>query len=339
MEDLPSSLDHAPCVSIIIAAYNCEDTLPAAVESALRETDVAIEVIIVDDASKDGTMDIARCYEATGQVRAFRNDVNRGPSYSRNHAIRQARGKWVAQLDGDDWFAPGRLPRLMAAADIAGADVVADDLYLVDHHSLRATSTRFTDNGVPWKSKRLVSASELVRYDLGSVKPLIRRDFLLRHQIAYPEGIKYGEDFQFLLKLLLVGARALIIPQAGYHLRRGNTGSLTTERTRLFEQVAQGARDLLRDEMVRNEPQVVEALHGRIRHIQLLEKLDEMSRLAKTEGAKALLSYLLVRPHLLPAALRRAIQLVSMRARRARHGRSLKEASAPPLARLDSRKT
>ena len=195
-----------PKVSVIIAAYNCAPYLASAIDSALGQEGIDVEVVIVDDASDDHTVEIARSYERTGRVRVLTSEVNRGPSASRNRAIKAARGEWVAQLDGDDWFAPGRLAALLQLAVKHAADFVADDLFMVENRTLRPVSTRFLDNGVPWRKPRSIGPSDLIRYDLGSIKPLLRRDFLVAHSLAYDENVKFGEDFLFLLKAMLAGS-------------------------------------------------------------------------------------------------------------------------------------
>lgn len=319
-----------PRISVIIAAYNCADTLASAIESCLRQTVQNLEVVVVDDASRDGTLDVAQRYVGTGKVRVFSNPANSGPSHSRNRATQEARGDWVAQLDGDDWFPPERLAHLLGIAETAGADAVADDLYLVDNDSLRATSTRFTENGVPWTSQRLVTAADLTRYDLGSVKPIIRRAFLVNHEITYPEDIRYGEDFQFLLRLLLAGGRMLVVPEVGYHLRRGNTGSLTTHRARLFEQVEQATVELLRDGMVLRNADLVAALKVRIRHIRELAIQEKAIHTLKTSGRMAFIHYLLRHPSVAPGFLRRFPAALARRSRRLRIRDALRKSVTPP---------
>jgi len=96
----------APRVSVIIPAYNAVAHLRRAVESALGQTMSDLEIIIVDDASTDATLEIAgRIAAQDSRVRVLHNERNSGPSVSRNRAIAAARGEWIAILDADDsWF-------------------------------------------------------------------------------------------------------------------------------------------------------------------------------------------------------------------------------------------
>jgi len=263
------TMEKVPQLSVIIAAYNCAPYLAGAIESALGQGGLDLEVLVVDDASTDGTAEVARRYEKTGRVKLLVNEVNRGPSFSRNRAILAARGEWVAQLDGDDWFAPGRLVTLLQQATVSHADFIADDLFMVEDSTLQAVSTRFIDNGVPWQAVHCIGPLDLIRYDLGSIKPLIRRAFLVENSLVYEVGVNYGEDFLFLLKALLLGAKIMILPVPMYHLRRGNTGSLTTQRKHLFYQIENATKQLIVDADVSQHADVVAALRRRVGYVSI----------------------------------------------------------------------
>lgn len=321
-----------PQVSVIIATYNCAPYLAAAIESALGQESVNVEVVVVDDASTDGTSQVARRYEKTGRVRLLVNEVNRGPSFSRNRAIQAARGEWLAQLDGDDWFAPGRLATLLQLAVVRQADLVADDLFMVEDSTLQAVSTPFLNNGVPWRTAQSITPLDVIRYDLGSLKPLMRRAFLTEHSLAYEEGLNYGEDFLLLLKVMLAGARVTILPEPMYHLRRGNTGSLTTQRSRLLHQIAGTTKRLMDDPDIRHHPKVVTALGARLSHVKRLAMLGEVVRLAKQGHFASVVGKLLVDPKLIRALLRRAPEMVAIRVRRRLYREVLNRAHRPPGA-------
>ncbi len=87
-------------VSVIIPAYNAEATIERAVATVLNQTSAPLEVIVVDDASTDGTRDVLRrMIEADPRVKLLENPVNRGPSGSRNRGL-QGRGRRVGRNPG-----------------------------------------------------------------------------------------------------------------------------------------------------------------------------------------------------------------------------------------------
>ena len=98
-------------VSVIIPAFNASNYLAEALDSvfAQADTQVALDVIVVDDGSTDDTGEVARRYDR--HVRYFRLDHSGRPSVTRNHGLRHARADWIAFLDADDVWLPGGLQK------------------------------------------------------------------------------------------------------------------------------------------------------------------------------------------------------------------------------------
>ena len=117
-------------ISVVIPTYNRQNVLPRAVASVLKQKDVFFELIVVDDGSTDDTASLlgprtthhvsnnrlpaVRCsssvaLESWPVIRVFRQEENKGPAAARNVGIKQARGAWIAFLDSDDEWKPGKL--------------------------------------------------------------------------------------------------------------------------------------------------------------------------------------------------------------------------------------
>lgn len=120
-----------PKVSVIIPAYNRADTIGAAINSVLRQTEPNFELLVVDDASTDRTKDVVREFRDT-RVELIEHVQNAGSSVARNTGIRAARGRYIALLDSDDLWFPrmleSQLARLQAAPKQVGG-IVADHVY------------------------------------------------------------------------------------------------------------------------------------------------------------------------------------------------------------------
>jgi glycosyltransferase involved in cell wall biosynthesis len=101
-----------PLVSVIIPAYNCAAFIREAVDSALAQDDAAVEVIVVDDGSTDDTAAILASY---GDRIRLLSQANRGCAAARNLGLSHARGRYVAFLDGDDAWWPGKLRHQLQA--------------------------------------------------------------------------------------------------------------------------------------------------------------------------------------------------------------------------------
>ena len=123
-----------PRVSVIVPVYNRRDCLLRAVRSALNQTFADLEVIVVDDASTDGTMEVLDSVADSRLVRIC-SDRNLGGSGARNLGIRKATGELIAFLDSDDEWLPGKLHRQMerfAQAGEACGVVYCGSTYLDD---------------------------------------------------------------------------------------------------------------------------------------------------------------------------------------------------------------
>ncbi|MCP4386311.1 MAG: glycosyltransferase [Hyphomicrobiales bacterium] len=102
-------------ISIILPAYNAEDTILTALGSLARQTWQNFEVLIVDDNSSDGTADIAADFcSLDRRFRLIRRGVNAGNYVCRNQALAEATGDYVTVQDADDWSHPARLAMHMA---------------------------------------------------------------------------------------------------------------------------------------------------------------------------------------------------------------------------------
>jgi glycosyltransferase involved in cell wall biosynthesis len=97
-----------PLVSIVVPNYNCARFLPAALDSALAQTYPHIEIIVVDDGSKDNSLEVLRRYEP--RIRVI-TQANQGVSAARNRGIAESRGELIALLDADDEWHPDKLAR------------------------------------------------------------------------------------------------------------------------------------------------------------------------------------------------------------------------------------
>lgn len=124
----------APLVSVIIAVYNGEACITRALDSVFAQDFADCEVLVVDDASRDSTPRILRSYG--DRIRVIRRKRNRGLAAARNRGVDRANGRYVAFLDADDLWLPGRLAKTVAAlearktATLAFSDVVpVDDNY------------------------------------------------------------------------------------------------------------------------------------------------------------------------------------------------------------------
>ncbi len=109
-----STIDNNPLVSVLMTAYNREKYIAEAIESVINSTYQNWELIIVDDVSRDSTVEIARSYEVKDRrIKVYVNEKNLGDYPNRNKAASYAKGKYLKYVDADDMIYPYGLAQLV----------------------------------------------------------------------------------------------------------------------------------------------------------------------------------------------------------------------------------
>ena len=101
-------------VSIIMPSYNTEKYISESIASVQKQTYADWELIIVDDCSTDNTDEIVKPFLSDKRIKYIKNETNSGAAVSRNRALREAKGKWIAFLDSDDLWLPVKLEKQIA---------------------------------------------------------------------------------------------------------------------------------------------------------------------------------------------------------------------------------
>jgi len=234
-------------VTFLIPAFNAEQTIARAIESALAQKGVAVEIVVADDCSTDRTVEIARSFP---DVRVVTLEQNRGPSGARNAGMDVARGRWIAVLDADDAVYPDRLRRLLSLADEKNAQIVADNLDVVAENGARRPmfGPAFIGNRGELTLDRFIAGNLLFkwRFSLGYMKPVFERRFLMENRLRYVETLSVGEDYIFLASALAKGGRCIVEPTAGYayHIREGSISRVLE--LRHIEAMLEADREFLR---------------------------------------------------------------------------------------------
>lgn len=102
-------------VSVIMPSYKCGKYIAESIKSVQAQTYQNWELIVVDDCSGDGTVEIVEgLKKEDSRIRLFQNEKNSGAALTRNYALREAKGRWIAFLDSDDIWKPEKLERQLA---------------------------------------------------------------------------------------------------------------------------------------------------------------------------------------------------------------------------------
>ena len=189
-------------VSVVVPTRNRSALLAMTLRSVLRQQDVDLEVIVVDEASTDDTPNVLAAL-GDRRIRVIRHDVPRGVAAARNHGGMEAAGEWVTFLDDDDLWAPDKIARQLHAADAAGRDWAYTG-------AVNFIDGRVTSGKPPLPPEEAVVA--LLRYDSipgGGSNVIVRRATWL---LAGPfDGrLRNTEDWEMWIRLSKLGLPACV---------------------------------------------------------------------------------------------------------------------------------
>ena len=191
-----------PRVSVIIAARDAERELGRAIESVVAQSYGDWEVVVVDDASRDGTGEVARAFGAA--VRVTRLESNVGPAQARNTAVEEADGELVAILDADDFWAPEYLELQVAAFDAARSSGLHVGLTACDARLLGADGYLPETFGDRVGRPRKATLTALLRRNFIWASVLMPRE-VFRGLGGYDTRMPPSEDHDLWLRMAAAG--------------------------------------------------------------------------------------------------------------------------------------
>jgi glycosyltransferase involved in cell wall biosynthesis len=203
-------------VSVVIPTRNRSQLLALAIESALDQRGVELEVIVIDEASTDGTSAIVNRL-ADPRVRLIRHDAPLGKSAARNRGIAEARGAWIAFLDDDDIWAPDKLLLQLKALSETGRQWAYTGAVNItqDHRILGGAPPRPPDEVA--KSLRQVNGVP------GGCSSVIVSRCALPPQ-GFDEAYRLCEDWDLWIRLARTAPPACVPkPLVGYRVHAGNS--------------------------------------------------------------------------------------------------------------------
>lgn len=274
----------APTFSVVVAAHQAEATIAEALDSALAQTQPALEVVVCDDGSTDRTGALLSGYGS--RIRVVRQE-NRGEAAAKNAAVGAARGDFVVVLDADDVFLSRRLEALAwLAGQRPDLDVLTTDAF-VEAAGRPMRHAYHSGWSFPVRDQRTAILARNFVFGLAAV----RRDRWLAAG-GFDEGLSRTADWDFWMRLILSGCRVGLVdaPLARYRL---STTTLSANRTRL---VAARVRALSRaaarnDLSDRERATALEALRRQRLELSIRladESLDEGGRVARARNAAVL---------------------------------------------------
>lgn len=209
-------------LSIIIPVYNSERTLQRLLNSILASTSQEFEVIIVNDGSTDGTLNLCEQIVSSDTRCKVYSKENGGVSAARNFGLDKAQGEYIFFCDGDDLVYTKILDFLLEKiGDIKTDCFVFDYMYNIEGKEIKKSSFKLTENQILSQEKvleEILSPLILkVSTDMASLwHKAFLRNLIEENQIRFEEKVYKGEDWRFIVDYLSVAQTAYYVPEAIY---------------------------------------------------------------------------------------------------------------------------
>ena len=221
-------MENEEIISVIMPVYNREKFVTTAIESVLNQSFKNLELIIVDDGSTDGTLELCNKYRDCKNVKIFTNE-NHGCSYSRNFGMEKASGKYLMFMDSDDWIEPDMIKRMYDRMKEEDSDVVICGVSMESSNHIDVMIPKLDKNGYSWFSDRALVANP--------VNKLFKCEIIEKENLKFPEDIRFGEDLCFSVFYLLNCKKISLVRSALYHyiLHDGNSINSFEKRKDIFK--------------------------------------------------------------------------------------------------------
>lgn len=177
-------------VSIIMPSWNTAKWIGESIESVINQTYSNWELIIVDDCSTDNTEEIVKVYK-DDRIKFFKNEMNSGAALTRNRAIREAQGEWIAFLDSDDLWAPEKLEKMIMFAK--------ENDYTFVYHGYEKIDEASRPLNIYVTGPKVVTKRRMYHY--GYPGCLAFMYSARAHGLVQIKDIKKNNDYAILLKL------------------------------------------------------------------------------------------------------------------------------------------
>lgn len=222
--------DGWPLVSLIIPVYNSGLYLDELFRSLFSQTYENLEIICINDGSRDNSLELLRGYETLDKRVVVVDKPNSGAAATRNAGIERATGEYLCFVDSDDFIESNSIELLVNAAITNQADAVVFDIDYYDDETktfsphFGAVSRYSIPIGRPFKASEV---KHFYKYVIGyTVNKLYRTDFLKGIDLRFPE-IGAHEDMPFTYIALSAADRIFYLGDTLYHYRRSREGSLS----------------------------------------------------------------------------------------------------------------
>lgn len=280
-------------ISIIVPIYNVEKYLERCIESLIAQTYNHIEIILVNDGSKDNSLEICREYEARDSRIIVIDKENEGVAIARNTGIDKAKGEYVAFIDPDDWAEPEMYESLLKQIKKWQSPVCLCNFYKDTKRRSQPKYFEFEEEVLKGEEiqeqliNNMIGMPDLLPkyvYVMGSVwRGLYSRAFLNEHHLRFVPKLTIMEDLVFMVQVLLKCHKVAIDQGVWYHYVQHANSALHSYNGQLWEDQLV-VYELLEESM--SEANLEEEMRNRldIRYIGMVLTAIKNETYARKEG-------------------------------------------------------
>lgn len=207
-------------LSVVILVYNTEEFLHQCFDSLINQTLQGIEIIAVDDESPDNSLEICREYEAKYSNFRIITQKNQGGAVAGTTGMKEAKGKYVALVDSDDFLSPNAYEMLYNMCEENSADIaIGKPLRYINEKKLEVI---LPEEQAVWEEKKVINSFKEIQtlfHDKFYWNKIFRRDFIEKYQIYMPAGYLYA-DFLMVHKAYEFASKIAITNEIVYFWRR-----------------------------------------------------------------------------------------------------------------------
>ena len=210
-------------LSVVIPVFNREKLIGQTLRSILQQTQPADEIIVVDDGSTDGTVNVVRQLDPSIKVIT---QTNSGPAVARNTGLSEAKGEFIHFYDSDDVAAPNKHEVQLRTLKESGADIVYSPWVKgeISSHSFKPQGPVLQARGLP---KEDLTKALLTDWSIVPHAAIFRTD-LAKKVNGFPAELLGTEDQQMFLNCLLDGAKVVFAGETINHYRADNSDKITS---------------------------------------------------------------------------------------------------------------
>ena len=217
-----------PKVTVIVPIYNVEKYLARCIDSLVNQTLNEIEIVLVNDGTKDSSGKIAMQYAKQYKEKIiYLEKENGGLSDARNYGLAYAKGEYIAFLDSDDYIEKDAYEKMYEKAKLENADYVECD-FIWEYPNKKRKDKCYQYNN----KKEMLAFARVVAWN-----KLIKREIIEENNIRFPKGLRY-EDIEFTYKLIPHLNKICYVDQCFIHYiqRKNSIANVQNEKTaEIFE--------------------------------------------------------------------------------------------------------